>query len=181
MKDKIKIEILSKEIQRISDQMNAVRIINTQILGAGLLVISTVFTFGMKEHIYESFLILPYLLLGILHYNLLLMAGTFTLAAYKGNLEDHLNKELGENVIQWEYLAKKHIRSSSINIGIYSIYFMVLVGCIYIIYRSSSQFIPIFEPLLFPSYFVWSILSILLLYNIYKVTNIDKKILKSLN
>jgi hypothetical protein len=180
MKNNVKIEILSKEIQRISDQMNSVRIINTQILGAGLVVISTVFTFGMKEHIYESFLVLPYLLLGILHYNLLLMAGTFTLAAYKGNLENHLNKELGENVIQWEYLAKKHIRSSSINIGIYSVYFMILIGCIYIIYKSSSKFIPLFEPLLLPSYFIWGILTLLLLYNIYKVTNLDKKILKSL-
>jgi hypothetical protein len=176
MANSVRIKVITEEIDKITTLINSVRQLNVQILGFGLAGAITILTYGLQENSYEIFIVIPYVLLGILFYNSLFLSGVFSLAGYKRYLENELNKELDEQIIKWELIAKKYIRTPLISIGINAMYVVFFFSTIFLLSSNWDTYTTLFKNALILSYALWAVLSILLIITLIRINRLDDKV-----
>jgi hypothetical protein len=123
------IQTLLKEYERASVDIRAIETMNDKVIGFGLTIIGTGFTFGIQHSILPVFFFLPFAFIAVFFYATLQYYNMFWLGGYKRALEERINFLSSYNVLCWEALVEtRKERVNIINASLVSIYFSLLLA-----------------------------------------------------
>jgi hypothetical protein len=161
-------EALQREYERVASDIRGIETSNDKAIGFGLTVVGVGLAYGIKEDIAVVFPFLPIALIGVFLYGILQYHNLFWLGGYKRAVEEKINEISGRTVICWEDLVQtKRRRINAINIGLTTVYVLVLVAVTSI---SSEKVFAAFGPTFGVIFgFVELALLVLLLFGIHRM------------
>ena len=120
-------DVLMKEYERLCDDIRSIEAMNNRVVGLGLTVVGTGFTYALKENQEASFIYLPILLFGVFFFAALQYYDVYWMGGYKLSIENRINELSKKILLQWELLIETKRQRANLNsIALMIVYFTIL-------------------------------------------------------
>jgi hypothetical protein len=134
-------EVLLKEYLRICDDIRSLESSNDRVVGLGATLVGASAAVAFVYKFSPVFLLLPFLIMGVLFFAIMIYLSIFSMGGYKRYLESLINKTLDENILQWEAMVGQRSQfalAKDILIFLYMITAMAII--ILSVYQVNSAF-----------------------------------------
>lgn len=135
-----KIDLLLKEYEIISQEIEKRIGRSDKIIGYGLTILGVGIVYGLKEGINEIILAIPLGFFGVMFYAVFNTTIVMTLGGYRRSLGERINAFFDENILIWEAISKKLIHRCFALICLNSIYSTLLGLTIFISFYSTYSY-----------------------------------------
>ncbi len=98
-------EFLSIEYKRVGDDIRSMESYNDRVLAVGVTISIGACAAIWSSKAFALFFAVPFLVLGVLGYGLMLSTWVSMFGAYKRHIELNINKFLGSNILLWERVS----------------------------------------------------------------------------
>lgn len=121
-------KVLLLEHERICKEIRAIEKNNDKTISFGLSIITAAFAVGFAQKVSLIFFIVPFGIVGVFFYGVLMYTFVFSMGGYKAYLEDRINEVLPEPILMWERLVRIRQRDDMLRPSLIAIY--VFIGLI---------------------------------------------------